>query len=69
LTRTAVCNDLLVIEVLGDTLPYAVGMLLSPTPIIAALLILLSPSGTAGGVIYGLRGWWAWQWSRFWSHC
>jgi hypothetical protein len=43
-----------VIEVLGDTLPYAVGLLLSPTPIIAALLILLSPSGTAGGVIYGL---------------
>ena len=42
------------IEVLGDTLPFAVGLLLSPTPIIAALLILLSPSGTARGVIYGL---------------
>lgn len=42
------------IEVLGDTLPFAVGLLLSPSPIIAALLILLSPSGTARGVIYGL---------------
>ena len=42
------------IEVLGDTLPFAVGLLLSPSPIIAALLILLSPSGTAGGVTYGL---------------
>jgi hypothetical protein len=43
-----------VIEVLGETLPFAVGLLLSPSPIIAALLILLSPSGTAGGVTYGL---------------
>ena len=48
------CDDRLVIEVLGDTLPFAVGLLLSPSPIIVALLILLSPSGTARGVIYGL---------------
>ena len=42
------------IKVLGDTLPFAVGLLLSPSPIIVALLILLSSSGRAGGVIYGL---------------
>ena len=42
------------IAVLGDTLPFAVGLLLSPSPIIVALLILLSPSGTTGGVTYGL---------------
>ena len=42
------------IEVLGDTLPFAVGMLLSPFPLIIGLLILLSSSGTAGGVGYAL---------------
>ena len=41
------------LEVLGATLPFAVGMLLSPFPIIAALLVLLSPSGRAGGLAYG----------------
>jgi Sap, sulfolipid-1-addressing protein len=43
-----------VLEVLGATLPFAVGMLLSPFPIIAVLLVLLSPSGRAGGLAYSL---------------
>jgi hypothetical protein len=43
-----------VFEVMGDTLPFAVGMLLSPFPLIVGLLILLSSSGTAGGVGYAL---------------
>ena len=43
-----------VLEVLGATLPFAVGMLLSPFPIIAVLLVLLSPSGRAGGLAYDL---------------
>jgi threonine/homoserine/homoserine lactone efflux protein len=43
-----------VLEVLGATLPFAVGMLLSPFPIIAALLVLLSPSGRAGGLAFSL---------------
>jgi threonine/homoserine/homoserine lactone efflux protein len=54
LTPNPACDDRLMIEVLADTLPFAVALLLSPSPIIAALLILLSPSGTAGGVTYGL---------------
>jgi hypothetical protein len=43
-----------VLEVLGSDFAFAVGMLLSPFPIIAALLVLLSPSGRAGGLAYGL---------------
>jgi len=43
-----------VLEVMGDTLPFAVGMLLSPFPLIVGLLILLSSSGTSGGVGYAL---------------
>jgi hypothetical protein len=43
-----------VLEVIGDTLSFAVGMLLSPFPVIVVLLILLSPTGTAGGVGFAL---------------
>lgn len=48
------CQDRLVIEVVGDTLPFAAAMLLGPVPMIIVLLILLSSSGTAGGVGFAL---------------
>lgn len=42
------------IDILGATLPFVVGMLLSPVPVIATLLVLASPSGRAGGVAYAV---------------
>jgi hypothetical protein len=38
------------LPILGDLLPYAVPVALSPLPIIAVLMLLLAPAGTSGGV-------------------
>ena len=42
-------------SVIGDTLPLAVGIAISPIPIIAAILILLSPKTkvTGAGLLLG----------------
>ena len=43
-------------QVIGDLLPLAVGVAVSPVPIIAVILMLLSPR--AGGTSVGfLAGW------------
>ena len=42
--------------VLGDILPLALGVAISPIPVIAAILMLLSPNATATGVAF-LGGW------------
>jgi hypothetical protein len=41
---------LAMLQPLGDLLPYAVTVALSPLPIIAALMLLLAPAGTRGGL-------------------
>src|SRR3954471_6223430 len=42
-------------QVIGDLLPLAVGVAISPIPIIAVILMLLAPraGGTSGGVLVG----------------
>lgn len=40
------------LEVLGDVLPTALGLAISPIPIIATVLILLTPRARTGGVAY-----------------
>ncbi|KZE93863.1 hypothetical protein AVP42_01483 [Agromyces sp. NDB4Y10] len=39
-------------EVIGDVVPFAVGVALSPLPIIAVLLLLLAPVGARGGAAF-----------------
>lgn len=39
-------------QVIGDVLPFAVGVALSPLPIIAVLLLLLAPVGVRGGLAF-----------------
>lgn len=39
-------------EVLGDIIPFAVGVALSPLPIIAALLLVMAPVGVRGGLAF-----------------
>ncbi|GAB2448498.1 threonine/homoserine/homoserine lactone efflux protein [Conyzicola lurida] len=43
-------------EVIGDVLPLAVGVAVSPIPVIAAILMLLSPRARSTGVAF-LVGW------------
>lgn len=43
-------------EAIADVLPYAVGIAISPIPIIAAILMLLSPRARSTGVAF-LIGW------------
>jgi hypothetical protein len=38
------------ISVVGEVFPLAVGVALSPLPVIAVLLLLPAPAGSAGGV-------------------
>jgi hypothetical protein len=38
------------LSILGDLLPYAVPVALSPLPIIAVVMLLLAPAGTRGGL-------------------
>jgi hypothetical protein len=38
------------LEVLGDLVPYAVPVALSPLPVIAMVMLLLAPAGTRGGL-------------------
>lgn len=38
------------LPMLGDLLPYAVPVALSPLPIIAVLVLILAPTGTRGGI-------------------
>ncbi len=38
--------------ILGDIVPYAVPVAMSPLPIIATLMLLLAPSGTRGGLCF-----------------
>src|SRR3954452_19872225 len=42
-------------QVIGEILPYALGVAISPVPIIAAILMLLSPraAGTGSGFLIG----------------
>src|SRR5687768_6344085 len=39
-------------QVIGEVIPFAVGVALSPLPIIAVLLLLLAPVGTRGGLAF-----------------
>ena len=41
-----------VLAALGDAFPLAVGVALSPLPIMAVLLILPGPTGRAGGLAF-----------------
>jgi threonine/homoserine/homoserine lactone efflux protein len=41
-----------VLDVLGDVIPFGVGVALSPFPIIAVLLLLTAPVGVAGGALF-----------------
>ena len=46
----------LMVDVVGDLLPYAVGVALSPVPLIAVFLVLGAPSGrVAGAALVGAR--------------
>ena len=38
------------LQILGDLLPYAVPVALSPLPVIAVVMLLLAPAGTRGGL-------------------
>ena len=38
------------LPILGDLLPYAVPVALSPLPMIAVVMLLLAPAGTRGGL-------------------
>ncbi|MGZ8804393.1 MAG: GAP family protein [Microbacterium sp.] len=40
------------IDVLGDIIPFGVGVALSPFPIIAVLLLLTAPVGVGGGLLF-----------------
>ncbi len=40
----------LMLQLLGDVVPFAVPVAMSPLPIIAAVALLLAPAGTRGGV-------------------
>ena len=40
------------LDVLGDVLPFGVGVALSPFPIIAVLLLLTAPIGVRGGWLF-----------------
>ena len=42
--------------VIGDFLPVALGVAISPVPIIAVILMLLAPNATASSVAF-LLGW------------
>lgn len=39
-------------EVIGDIVPFAVGVALSPIPVIAVVLLLLAPVGAPGGAMF-----------------
>jgi hypothetical protein len=43
-------------QVIGQILPLAVGAAISPVPIIAAVLLLMTPRATSTGAAY-VRGW------------
>src|SRR3954471_11765146 len=49
------CGGKLMGQVVGDLLPLAVGVAISPIPIIAVILMLLAPraGGTSGGFLVG----------------
>ena len=39
-------------QVIGDIIPFGVGVALSPVPIIAVLLLVMAPVGARGGVLF-----------------
>ena len=39
-------------QVVGDLIPFAIGVALSPLPVIAMLLLLLAPGGVRGGLAF-----------------
>lgn len=39
-------------ELIGDVIPFAVGVALSPIPIIAVLLLVMAPVGATGGLVF-----------------
>jgi threonine/homoserine/homoserine lactone efflux protein len=43
-------------EALGQLLPFAVGVALSPTPIVAMILMLITPKARVNGIVFVL-GW------------
>jgi hypothetical protein len=45
-------DNRLVIDTLGEMLPFTVGVALSPAPIIVVVLLLLAPVGTRGGAAF-----------------
>ena len=47
-------------QLLGDLLPYAVPVALSPLPIIAVVMLLLEPPGRAAASASSPGGWRRW---------
>src|SRR5262245_4969256 len=43
-------------EAIGQALPFAVGVAISPTPIVAMVLMLITPNARANGLLF-LAGW------------
>jgi hypothetical protein len=43
-------------EAIGQLLPFAVGVALSPTPIVAMILMLITPKARTNGIVFVL-GW------------
>ena len=43
-------------EAIGQLLPFAVGVALSPTPIVAMILMLITPKARVNGIVFVL-GW------------
>lgn len=46
------CHDEAMVEMLGELFPYAIGVALSPLPLIAVLLVLRSLAGRAAGAAF-----------------
>ena len=46
----------MLIQAIGELLPYSVGVALSPVPIVAVILMLTTPKGRANGLAFAL-GW------------
>lgn len=50
--RVSACDDRTMVDVVGDLVPYALGVALSPVPLIAVLLVLGAPAGRVSGAAF-----------------
>jgi hypothetical protein len=49
-------------DAIGEVLPLAVGVALSPVPIIAVVFMLGTPRARTNGPAFILAGWWGSRW-------